>query len=254
MKFLLTQKLLSARLHLALGILMLILQRSPILKLLAHAQHLQLGTPVARIIQAFALPAASLATPHALSGATNSSYSVDPDNPFTGKVGETVVIGFSINITPKSWSVDGDIPPGLRITDLRQRIEVENGLLVSSFGVISGDPTEAGSWDLTLTPWGNEDGTGEGPPTPLVITITIEPGETLPPTPPELSFERSDQTLAIIWQIDPNHNFTTVTSTDFKAWAPISATPQINGGQARIELPITSRENAFYRLALDEEE
>jgi len=254
-KYYLIQKLLSARLHFALGLLLLVLQRSPVLKMLAHAQQLQLNAPIARILQAIALPAVAASTPHALSGATNSTYSVDPQNPFQGTVGETVVVGFSINIQPRSWSVSGEVPPGLRVTDLRQRQQLSDGLLVANYGLVSGTPTSAGSWELTLTPWGNDDGTGEGPPDPLILRIEIEADNSEPtlPSPPEIKIGRVDDSLTLTWQIDPEHNFQAQVSNDFKTWTSLSAPPAISDGIARIDIPVTSIGNTFYRLALTEE-
>ncbi len=252
MKHYFLQKLFSARLHFALGLLMLILQRSPVLKMLAYAKHLQFTAPIARILQSIALPATALAAPHAVSGATSSSYTVEYINTPEVKVGTDAVISFENSITPKSWSIQGDIPPGMRITDLRQRKSVENGVIVTGLGLIVGTPTQAGSYDLILTPWSEDDGTGDTAPEPdpgaLRLSITVLPNESPPLVSPEIAFSRNEDQVTLSWQVEQAQGFELKASSNLTVWTTVSSNPIVAEGIARITFPITEIANTFYRL------
>ncbi|MDQ8180726.1 hypothetical protein [Pelagicoccus sp. SDUM812005] len=252
MKYYLLPKLLSARLHLSLALLLLVLQRSPALKLLLHAKHLQASAPVARILQSFALPAAALATPHALSGASTSSYTVEYINTPEVKVGVTAVISFSNSITPQSWTLAGELPPGLRVTDLRQRKDLVDGVIATGLGLLVGTPTQAGTYDFVLTPWSNPDGTGETAPEPdpgaLRLSITVLPDDTAPSAAPEITFTTHPGSIDLSWQADAALGFTLAESSDLQAWTPVATLPQVTQNVASISFPITGGNPTFYRL------
>lgn len=254
-KYYLIQKLFSARLHCALGLLMLVLQRNPVSKLLVNAKHLQPNTPVARILQSFALPATALAVPHAVSGAsssTNSIYTVEYINTPEVKVGSEAVISFENSFTPQSWRVQGEIPPGMRITDLRQKKIVENGVIATSLGLIIGTPTQDGTYDLVLTPWSETDGTGETAPEPdpgaLHLRIVVLPGESQSPIAPELSISRTEDIVTLSWSIAAAQGFELKTSINLSTWETVSTFPTITDDTARITFTTTKSTPAFYRF------
>lgn len=234
---------------------MLLLQRSPVLKMLAYAKHLQPNAPIARILQSIALPATALATPHALSGAsssTSSVYTVEYINTPEVTVGTDAVISFDNSFNPESWRIQGDIPPGMRITDLRQRKNVENGVIATGLGLIVGTPTQAGTYDLVLTPWSEDDGTGDTAPEPdpgaLRLSITVLPNQATPLVSPEINFSRNVDQVTLSWQVDQAHGFELKASSNLTAWTAVSSNPVVNDGVARITFPITEIANTFYRL------
>ncbi|MDQ8184993.1 hypothetical protein [Pelagicoccus sp. SDUM812002] len=252
MNLFLLQKLFSARLHLALGMLMLILQRSPIVKMIAYTKHLQPNAPVVRIIQSIAIPAATLAAPHAVSGASTSSYDVEYINTPELKVGVEAVIKFSNTITPRSWTIEGNLPPGMRVTDLRLRKSAVNGVITADIGIITGTPNQAGTYDLVLTPWSNVDGTGDTAPEPepgaLRIKLTVLPDQTTPLVAPVIVFKKQNNTLTLNWDATAADGFSLKESYDLGTWLPINQEPTISDGDASIIFPLTSSVSVFYRL------
>ncbi|MDQ8199869.1 hypothetical protein QEH56_17025 [Pelagicoccus enzymogenes] len=256
MKLYLLQKSLSVRLHWTLVFLLLALQRSPTLKLLLNAKQLQATSPVARILQSIALPAAALSTPHALSGASTSSYDVEYINTPELKVGVEAVIRFQNTITPLSWSLTGDLPPGMRLTDLRLRKSVVDGVIATDIGIITGVPSQAGTFDIVLTPWSNDDGTGDTAPEPdpgaLRLSLSVLPAEEAPLVAPKLSIVRQHSTLSLSWQVDAAQNFRLVSSHDLSTWSPVSTNPLQSGNTASLELPLNDALRKFYRLEPEE--
>ncbi len=252
MKYYLLNKIISARTHFALSLLMLILQRSPLLKLLAYARNLQASAPVARIIQSFALPVAVMATPHAISGASTSSYDVEYINTPELKVGVEAAIKFSNTIAPQSWSLTGTLPPGMRITDLRLRKSLVDGVIATSIGIITGTPTQAGTYDIVLTPWSNADGTGDTAPEPnpgaLRLSLIVVPDKSAPLVAPEISFTREANSVTLTWQVEQAQGFDLKASKDLQSWILVSQLPSVSNGEARITFPGTSAEPSFYRL------
>ncbi|EDY84765.1 hypothetical protein VDG1235_4398 [Verrucomicrobiia bacterium DG1235] len=216
---------------------------------LSSVRAFQFSEPTIRILQSIALPAAVLGAPRAISGASQSEYTVEPGNPALAQVGETIVIGFSINIAPQSWTISGDIPPGLRLTDLRLRLDPVDNILATHYGVITGTPTQAGTYQLTLTPWGNEDGTGDTAPTPLRLDIVISPSDTPPPNAPDLRFSQQNQTLSLSWEDLPQNPYQLQVSSDLETWSPSTQVPTTSGSKPSIRISITEAENSFYRLA-----
>lgn len=245
--------LLAQKSPLALYALAILLQRSPALKSLLSILEHQSKAPIPRILQSAILPSVALATPHALSGATTSTYNVQPANPSNGTVGVEMAIGFSINIEAESWRIEGELPPGLRATDLRKRINAENGILPTDFGLITGTPTQAGEWTLTLSPWENNNGTGDTAPEPLTLQINIEPSEAQGNDRPKLSFERDSQTLHLSWPASPIRTFQIQTSDNLSNWTPVDHTPIATNELLRISIPITSNTARFYRLTPSQE-
>lgn len=250
MNYYLISKILNTRTQLTLGMLMLILQRSPAIKLLIQAKSFVKNAPSVRIIQSYVLPATALAAPHAISGATGATakYTIQLTDTPEVKVGLSAVIQFEVSITPESWTFAGEIPPGLRLTDLRNRVETVDNLLVTSKGVLRGVPTEAGIFQLTLTPWENPDGSGGTADEPLVLNIVVAEGELLEVATPALAYSVQDDALTLKWENNAQQGFQLQTSTDFVHWTNVTQDPQVHNNQSSIQIPITSGDASFYQL------
>jgi len=136
-----------AKAQVSLFMLFLILQRTPIIK---YAMQLEkaVNAPIAKMVRAFTVTAASIGGLHSLSGATE--YVVNPASPADATVGEEFSLAFSIIDTPATadyWEISGTIPPGLSISGLSE------GRLESQSGTITGIPTEAGTYDVIVKPY-----------------------------------------------------------------------------------------------------
>ena len=136
----------SAWCQLPAGLLVLLLQRTPVLRVVAGAGDFVLKSRPADLLRAgFAL--ATLGSAHALAGATQ--FVQNPPNPVTGTVGQPLVVAFTITgspTPPNSFSTNDPLPPGLRTIP-----EMQGNRIASGSPVITGTPTQAGTFSITVT-------------------------------------------------------------------------------------------------------
>jgi len=136
------------------GLLIMLLQRLPVLRLLTQAEFAIGENGGAVLKSAFAL--AALGAYNSVAGAT--SFGVTPATPASGKAGATFAISGTVGTamtetlnvtgapgTPKSWSVTGTLPAGLSVTG--------GNPVNSSFMTITGTPATAGTSSVTATAW-----------------------------------------------------------------------------------------------------
>ena len=105
-----------ARAQVSIFMLAMLLQRTPVIKYMMQFEKAATA-PVAKLIRAFTISAASLGGLHSLSGATE--YVINPASPASAKVGEEFNLAFAITDTPEtadSWRITGTIPPGLSVS------------------------------------------------------------------------------------------------------------------------------------------
>ena len=230
-----------------IAVLIILLQRMPLWQ-----SHLlpRLSAPAIQILQKTVITAAALGAPHSLSGQSQSKYSVDRSSN-SNQVGEAMWITFSINITPESWEIEGQMPPGLYATDLSNQLRVQSGLLAADFGIITGIPSQEGVYKLTLTPWEFINGTGETAPDPpgkLQITINVAPGEVDPPEKPIITFSIQGEVLTLSWKHTAQFPYSVERSNDLNLWLPSPSEPTINGETATLSFSQDENLYAFYRL------
>ncbi|HXH62331.1 MAG TPA: hypothetical protein VNI20_13370, partial [Fimbriimonadaceae bacterium] len=101
-----------------IALLLLVLQRTPVLQAIFRANP---GLPMmsAGIIRTAFLAAAAEGTVHTLTGATK--FSTNPASPAAATVGTAFKLVFSVTGTPsiaQSYWVSGSIPPGLSVPNL----------------------------------------------------------------------------------------------------------------------------------------
>ncbi len=150
-------------LHAPAAILLVLLQRTPVLRVLAGASPGFAFQSGELLKSAFALGA--LGAYHSVAGATSFNATVvSPTtvSPASGGVGTTFTAGGNVNAafsvafnvtgapaTAKSWKVTGTFPPGLTVAG---GTAVTGGFRINSLKVtISGTPTAAASQALTVT-------------------------------------------------------------------------------------------------------
>lgn len=153
----------SPRLQAAATVLVLLLQRTPILKVLVEAD-VRAAAGVPQILRSAVVAAAALGACDTLSGAT--TFVSNPSDPAEATVGEPFGLVFSITGSDSSgggagsWTITGPLPPGLSILNAVEG-PTNTFKLNQGSGAISGTPTEPGSWDVTFKAWEKTGQNGE---------------------------------------------------------------------------------------------
>lgn len=162
-----------ARAQVGIFILVALLQRAPIIKY-AFQFEKALSAPIAKLIKTTTWVATGMGLFHATAGAT--TFSIVPASPASATVGTEFNLAFTITGTPEmvqSWRVTGSIPPGLSVPNLTGET------LNQDTGTITGTPTAAGSYNVTIKPYDRLNLSGDTT-TARVITINVVE----PPSPP----------------------------------------------------------------------
>ena len=181
----------SPRLQAAATVFVLLLQRTPVLKVLIEAD-VRVAAGVPQILRSAVVAAVSLGACDALSGAT--TFVSNPSDPAEATVGENFGLVFSIIGSESSgggagsWTIFGPLPPGL---DILNAVEGPTGTfkLNNGAGAISGTPTESGSWDVTFRAWEKPGQDGDSwdfeklGPLPVVTIVVSGGGKLIGGTP-----------------------------------------------------------------------
>ena len=107
-----------------LFILLALLQRTPIIKYAFQFER-ALAAPVAKLIKATTYVATGMGLFHATAGAT--TYVINPASPANATVGEEFALALMLREphNAASWSVGGQIPPGLAVQDSSNTVNTE---------------------------------------------------------------------------------------------------------------------------------
>jgi hypothetical protein len=131
-------------LNLPSALLILILQRTPVVKIASLVHEIVVAVPLGSVLRSAVAVTAGLSV-HSLAGATELAPSVP--SPLAATVGNSVSVGFSITGTespPERWNVSGSFPPGLSFGG------VTSGVVQGANILLSGTPTTAGSYSINL--------------------------------------------------------------------------------------------------------
>ncbi|MDP3072041.1 MAG: immunoglobulin domain-containing protein [Opitutaceae bacterium] len=169
--------------HLSAAALILLLQRTPVLRVASAAGEAFAASPLGALLRPALGTLASLGAVHTLAGATEIVFSRTP--PINGTVGTAITpLLFTVTGTPgdppASFQVTG-LPPGLVLLGING-----NGVLNASSGAITGTPTTAGTFQASVQAWRSTNAQGDTiGPVPLVFTITgsanVAPAITIQP-------------------------------------------------------------------------
>ncbi len=151
MKFALALHRRLAWLNLPAAILVAVLQRTPVLRVATAAESAFVGSPVGQVLRNVLTAVASLGALHSLAGATQLSASVA--SPLRVTAG-TAITPVALTVTgaqtpPASFLVSGTIPPGLSVSGLTGT----GGAINASTLTLSGAPTTAGTYAMTIRAW-----------------------------------------------------------------------------------------------------
>ncbi|RKX36122.1 MAG: hypothetical protein DRP71_01220 [Verrucomicrobia bacterium] len=175
----------SPRLQAAATVFVLLLQRTPILKVLVEAD-VRVAAGVPQILRSAVVAAVSLGACDTLSGAT--TFVSNPESPANATQGEGFGLVFSVIGSESagggagSWTIFGPLPPGLAIPGAVEG-PTNTFRLNQGSGAITGTPTESGSWDITFKAWekagqkGEPWNTAKLGPLPVVEIVVSASGE-----------------------------------------------------------------------------
>ncbi|HEY4300401.1 MAG TPA: immunoglobulin domain-containing protein, partial [Candidatus Didemnitutus sp.] len=175
------------------AILMLLLQRTPILNLLVEGDEILLSSPTGALLKSLATTAVALGAVNSMAGATPLTVSLGTSSGFSVAAGTAVSVSISLaaaNSTfdpPASWSVSGQIPAGVDYSGL-----TSSGTTNVMTLHVGGTPTTAGTYAVSLQVFSDPGATGNYESSVYQYTITVT-GSTA--TAPSISSQPSGQTV-----------------------------------------------------------
>jgi plastocyanin len=144
------------------AMLFALLQRTPAVRVAATAAEYIAASPIGVVLRNAAVAAASLGAIHSMAGAT-TLVTNSHNSPLSATVGTavpTVVFGVQgAQGLPGSWKIGGSIPAGLSFSG-----RTTTGTVNTSSLTLTGTPTTAGSYSVTLQAWENANASGNGSP------------------------------------------------------------------------------------------
>lgn len=168
------------RLNFPGALLIAFLQRTPVVRIAAVAETVLIDSPIGSVVRSVLTAAASLGAVQSMAGATPLQPTSGSRTGFTTTVGATVQIGYSVigtDTPPLSWRVVGSIPPGLSFSGLTG----SGGLVNVTNLTLTGSPTTAGTYDVTITAYEGRDGSLiPSPDYPYEIVVTAGGGAIAP--------------------------------------------------------------------------
>lgn len=153
---------------------------------MATAEDLFVASPAGAVLRSALTVVGSLGALHSLAGATR--FVTSPTSPVSGTVGTPLAFGFSVTgaQTPAgSYRVTGTLPPGVALV-----VGNSSGIVNATTGTISGTPTVAGSYSISIRAYEFSNALGDAF-GPLNVAFTITGGA---PTPPAITTPPTDQT------------------------------------------------------------
>ncbi|MBE2214433.1 MAG: immunoglobulin domain-containing protein [Opitutaceae bacterium] len=171
----------GARMAWVSSLLVLLLQRTPMLRVLASSEF-AVGCRLGEMLRALVPVALATGVVNALTGAT--TIATNPASPATGQVGTSFTMVFALSgapsATPESYAIIGILPPGLTVPGATGA--AGNLTLNASSGSIQGTPTTAGSYTFDLQAFDGPSRSGgtHGSTERFPITIVIEAVESAP--------------------------------------------------------------------------
>lgn len=169
----------SARYTWMTSMLVLVLQRTPVLRVFLQVDP-GIDFRAGQLLRA-ALPlAAAAGAVNTLTGAT--TFTTNPASPASGDVGQEFALVFAVTGTeslPKSYSIDGALPAGLTVPNAV--VTGTQRKLNAATGSISGTPTESGSFTVGIVAYEKSNLSGKSSKT-FNVTIDIAGAAAVAPT------------------------------------------------------------------------
>lgn len=154
-------------------LLIALLQRTPAVRVAATAGDYVLASPATAVLKSAVATLGALGAMHSMAGAT--AYSSTIPEPAALAAGTNTTIVFSITGSPAqpgSWTVGGSVPPGMVFRALGGGgAGVTSGIINTSLIQLSGTPTTAGSYRLSIVGWRGGNGTRESFPFTYLVNV-----------------------------------------------------------------------------------
>ncbi len=168
-------RVLTLRLQLPATVLVLLLQRTPALRVTVSTNIVPTSA-VGSILRSVFTSAIALTAVDSLAGATTLTPAPgSATNPASAKVGMPFTGGFAVIGAPKapqSYEITGSIPPGIIVDNI-----IGNTVNASTV-TLSGYPTLPGNFRIEVRAWNSINKTGDGGGTIFIYTIVVAPNET----------------------------------------------------------------------------
>ncbi len=170
-----THTLRIQRLTLPGATLLALLQRLPALPFAAEAEAALVSSPLGQVLRSVFAAAAALEAIQSVAGATPLAPSQGTETGTSVTVGSPVNIAYTVLGTqtpPLSWRIGGSVPPGLSFSG-----RTTPGLVDVTTLTLTGTPTTAGTFDVTLSAFEGAGGTlVESPMYPYQIVVNAAGG------------------------------------------------------------------------------
>jgi hypothetical protein len=183
------------RIRVPAAVLLALLQRTPAVRVAAAAAEGILESPLGAVVRAAAASVAALGAIDSMAGATAYTLSTGTPghpSPYTVTEGSQIeAVAFALTSVPptaappQSWTVSGEIPPGLKFGVTGDFI-TSPGFINGSNPYLSGTPSAPGNYTMTLQAWEYANGTGLSSSTFLyevIVASTVTPTPTPTPNP-----------------------------------------------------------------------
>lgn len=169
-------------LNLPATLLIALLQRTPVVRVAATAADYALtSSPLSAVLKSAATMLGALGAVHTLAGATVLSPSTP--SPASATVGTDLTVAFTVTGAQSaagSWTIGGSVPPGLTFKQLGSTAAgVSSGIVNGATLQMSGTPTTAGSYVISLRAWERTNGAGTS--TTFSYTVNVAAGATVAP-------------------------------------------------------------------------
>jgi hypothetical protein len=148
-------------------LLIALLQRTPAVRVVATAADTVLASPATSVLKAAVSTLGGLGAMHSMAGATALSYTPEV-SPGIATAGVATMVLFRIAGAPggvqaASFTVGGSVPPGLLFRPIQSSgAGVSSGIINASTLELSGTPTTAGTYVISIIGWRGPNGSMEG--------------------------------------------------------------------------------------------
>ncbi len=168
-----------ARLFWPTTVLVMMLQRTPVLRMLVATEGGS-GPRLGQMLRAAFPAVAGVLAVNTLTGATR--FTANPASPASATVGASFSAVYAVTgapSTPRSYTFSG-LPPGLSVTggSLNGATWTVNGSNAS----VGGTPTTAGNYPVSIRAWANQNGTGDHSPIYSYVIDVTGGSSNSPPT------------------------------------------------------------------------
>ena len=180
-------------LNLSGALLVALLQRTPVLRVAAVGGEFVLASPAGAVLRSAAAAIASLGALHSLAGATQIVASTNSVNTTVGTPIAPIVFVTNGAPTPAFSYIIIGVPPGLTVPGLNSA-GILNITNAQGSGVITGTPTLAGSYQMSIQAWEFSNASGSFS-VPINILFTISPASAS--GPPIITSQPASQTSAV---------------------------------------------------------